>query len=64
MARKKAYSLNYNIYSSVDRTAAIEEILENLEETPNNTDLEQMADYILFGKDEHLLSSVDRKEIL
>lgn len=64
MARKKAYSLNYNIYSSVDRTAAIKEILDNLEETPNNTDLEQMADYILFGKDEHLLSSVDRKEIL
>ena len=64
MARKKAYSLDYNIYSAADRTAAIEEILNNLETDPNQTDLEQMADYILFGKDEHLLSSVDRKEIL
>lgn len=35
MARKKAYSLDYNIYSAADRTAAIEEILNNLETDPN-----------------------------
>lgn len=60
---KKSYSLDYEIYRAEDRTIAIEEILENLEETPSKTDLEQMADYILFGKDEAHLSEVDRRKI-
>jgi hypothetical protein len=38
--------------------------LDNLDARPTDEDLEQMADYILFGKDEKYLSSRDRKEIL
>ena len=64
MARKKPYSLDYKIYSDKDRTAAIQDILDNLDARPTDEDLEQMADYILFGKDEKYLSSRDRKEIL
>ena len=64
MAKKKSYSLDYDIYSAKDRNAAIQEILDNLETPPNETDLEQMADYILFGKDEKFLNARDRKEIL
>lgn len=63
LARKKAYSLDFDIVLATDRNAAIIEILDNLETTPNATDLEQMADYILFGKDEKYLSARDRKEI-
>lgn len=61
---KKAYSLNYDIYSTYDRIDAIEEILDELPQNPNNTDLEQMADYILYGKDDQNLSVVDTKEIM
>lgn len=61
---KKAYSLNYDIYSTYDRIDAIAEILDELPQTPNHTDLEQMADYILYGKDDQNLSVVDTKEIL
>lgn len=62
--RKKPYSLDYEIYLATDRNQAIIEILDNLETDPNATDLEQMADYILFGKDEKFLNARDRKEIL
>ena len=64
MAKKKSYSLDYDIYLATDRNQAIKEILDNLETDPNQTDLEQMADYILFGKDEKFLNARDRKEIL
>lgn len=64
MARKKAYSLDFSIYSATDRVQAIKEILDNLETEPNDSDLEQMGDYILFGKDEKYLNARDRKEIL
>ena len=37
---KKAYSLNYDIYSTYDRIDAIAEILDELPQTPNHTDLE------------------------
>ena len=37
---KKAYSLNYDIYSTYDRIDAIAEILDMLPHTPNHTDLE------------------------
>lgn len=36
---KKAYSLNYDIYSTYDRVDAIAEILDELPQTPNHTDL-------------------------
>ena len=64
MAKKKSYSLDYDIYLATDRNQAIKEILDNLDTDPNPTDLEQMADYILFGKDEKFLNARDRKEIL
>ena len=64
MARKKAYSLDFNIYLAKDRCSAVQEILDNLETPPSQDDLEQMGDYILFGKDEKHLSARDRKEIL
>lgn len=38
--------------------------MDSLDTDPNATDLEQMADYILFGKDEKFLNARDRKEIL
>lgn len=40
LARKKAYSLDFDIVLAADRNAAIIEILDNLETTPNATDLE------------------------
>ena len=49
---KKKYSLNYNIERDVDRVAAIVDILDKLEKDPSPADLEQMASYILYGKDE------------
>ena len=64
MAKKKPYSLDYEIYLATDRNQAIKNILDNLDTDPNQTDLEQMADYILFGKDEKYLNARDRKEIL
>lgn len=59
---KKKYSLDYNIERDVDRLAAVNEILDSLDNTPNNTELEQMASYILYGKDENGLNAVQRKE--
>jgi len=60
---KKKYSLNYDIVYADERCDAICEILDELDSDPNQTDLEQMADYILFGKDDALLSAVDTKTI-
>lgn len=64
MAKKKAYSLDYEIYLATDRNQAVKEILDSLDTDPSPADLEQMGDYILFGKDEKYLSARDRKEIL
>ena len=52
-ALRKQYSLDYSIERDTDRVAAIYEILDGLEKDPNPTDLEQMASYILYGKDEN-----------
>lgn len=59
---KKKYSLDYNIERDTDRLAAVNNILDTLDTPPNNTELEQMASYILYGKDENGLNSVQRKE--
>jgi hypothetical protein len=40
----------------------VREILDTLERDPNATDLEQMASYILYGKDENGLNAVQRGE--
>lgn len=60
---KKPYSLNYEIKFATERNEHVKKILDSLEINPSPDDLEQMADYILFGKDEKFLSARDRKEI-
>ena len=60
---KKPYSLDYSIERDTDRTAAIYDILDRLEKVPSSTELEQMANYILYGKDENNQNTVQRKEI-
>ena len=59
---KKQYSLDYGIERDIDRLQAIREILDSLDTNPNATDLEQMASYILYGKDEEGKNSVQRGE--
>lgn len=60
---KKPYTLDLEIYLASDRCEAVTEILDNLEYYPTNTELESMANYILYGKDQNALSSVDRREV-
>lgn len=50
---KKKYSLDFSIVHDIDRLHAVEEILDGLENNPSATELEQMASYILYGKDEN-----------
>lgn len=59
---KKKYSLDYSIERDVDRLAAIRDILDTLETTPSPSELEQMASYILYGKDEEGKNAVQRGE--
>lgn len=60
---KKAYTLDYSIERDTDRCIAIYEILDTLKKDPSPNDLEQMASYILYGKDENGLNAVKRGEI-
>ena len=55
---RKKYSLDFNIVRDTDRLHAIEEILDKLEVDPTPTELEQMASYILYGKDENGNNSI------
>ena len=50
---KKKYSLDFSIIRDVDRLAAVREILDGLPTNPSPSELEQMASYILYGKDEN-----------
>ena len=59
---KKEYSLDYSIERDTDRLAAVEKILDEMKKNPTQTDLETMASYILYGKDENGLNSVQRGE--
>ena len=59
---KKKYSLDYSIERDIDRLHAVEEILDSLETTPTNNELEQMASYILYGKDENGKNAIQRGE--
>lgn len=59
---KKKYSLDYSIERDTDRLKAVEDILDGLPENPTNSELEQMASYILYGKDENGKNAVQRKE--
>lgn len=61
---KKKYSLDFNIVRDVDRLKAVEEILDTMDTNPSATELEQMASYILYGKDENGNNSIQRKETI
>lgn len=50
---RKKYSLDFSIVRDIDRLHAIEDILDTMETDPSATELEQMASYILYGKDEN-----------
>ena len=59
---KKKYSLDFSIVRDIDRMKAVEEILDTLNTDPTQTELEQMASYILYGKDENGKNSIQRNE--
>ena len=59
---KKKYSLDFSITRDTDRLRAVEEIIDGLEKDPTPSELEQMANYILYGKDENGNNSVSRHE--
>lgn len=59
---KKKYSLDYSIERDVDRLEAVRAILDSLETNPTPSELEQMASYILYGKDEEGKNAVQRGE--
>ena len=59
---KKAYSLDFAIERDCDRLKAVEDILDKLQYDPSPTELEQMASYILYGKDENGQNSIQRNE--
>lgn len=61
---KKPYSLDFSIVRDTDRTRAIEEILDSLSYDPSPTELEQMASYILYGKDENGQNAIQRNETI
>ena len=61
---KKKYSLDFSIVRDIDRLAAVENILDTMETNPNATELEQMASYILYGKDENGKNSIQRNETI
>lgn len=63
MNLKKSYSLDYSIERDTDRVAAVRDILDKLPSDPVAGDLEQMASYILYGKDENGYNAVQRGEI-
>jgi hypothetical protein len=50
---KKPYSLDFSIARDTERVKAVEEILDTLNRDPSASELEQMASYILYGKDEN-----------
>lgn len=60
---KKPYSLDYNIERDTDRLQLVRNILDSLEKNPSDAELEQMATYILYGKDENGQSSLRRGEV-
>lgn len=61
---KKLYSLDFTIVRDCDRLAAVQDILDKLPVDPTPTELEQMASYILYGKDEDGKNSIQRNETI
>ena len=64
ISMRKKYSLDFNIVRDVDRLHAVEEILDTLQVDPTPTELEQMASYILYGKDEFGKNSIQKYFLL
>lgn len=58
------YTLDYDIYYAKDRNEYVKQIIATCETELTYAELEQLGDYIIFGKDETLLSLVDTKEAL
>ena len=61
---KKKYSLDFSIERDSDRCRAVQEIINTLDTDPTATELEQMASYILYGKDENGKNSIQRNETI
>lgn len=59
---KKKYSLDFSIERDTDRCRAVKDILDTLNTDPSPTELEQMASYILYGKDENGQNAIQRNE--
>ena len=59
---KKKYSLDFSIVRDTERLAAVQKILDTLPNDPSQSELEQMASYILYGKDENGKNSIQRNE--
>ena len=55
--------LNFSLYSSKSRNSQVWDICEDKDRTFTERDLETMANFILYGKDEDGTSIVDRKEV-
>jgi len=55
---KKKYSLDFSIVRDTERLAAVQKILDTLPNDPSQSELEQMASYILYGKDENGKNSI------
>lgn len=61
---KKKYSLDFSVQRDTDRLQAVKEILDTLETDPSPSELEQMASYILYGKDENGQNAIQRNETI
>ena len=61
---RKKYSLDFSIVRDTDRLKAVQDILDTLPTDPSATELEQMASYILYGKDENGQNSIQRNETI
>ena len=55
--------LDFDIYSDTDRATAVKDELSKLTKPPTQSQLETMANYILFGKDSNGQNAVDRGEV-
>lgn len=60
---KRPYNLDYSIERDVDRVAYVEKVIDTLVKRPTGSDLELLASYILYGKDEEGYNAVQRGEI-
>ena len=55
--------LNRDIQRDTDRLEYVKKILDEMQEIPTPLQLEEMANYILYGKDTEGKNAVQRREI-